>query len=132
MSRQSKAYDGLLDTFFKLIDRTKDIPEKETLKVELHEIFDYPVVRENLTQSFSNFMWEEDKRHDEENIVELEQVMGMIPSWADPNDKNTIAILQNIRLIVASARTPLDELSDVAIDALVQDDETDDSRPQGL
>lgn len=131
-SRQEQAFDKLMMIFFALINLSKDIENKEDLKAELHEIFDYPVVRENLVQAFSNFMWDMDETIERQVVNEIAGLLEMIPKIADPKDKNTLAIMANLTLIVDSSKVPAGEMSDAETNFLVTDDEFDNSPIPGV
>lgn len=131
-SRQEVAYKEFLTTFFKLIDRARDIPDKEVIKTEMHEIFGYPVIEKNMMQAFSNFMWSMDETIERKVYDELESLIDMIPAWADPNDVNTLAIQANLTQIIAVGGTKSTDIEEDEIDKLTEGETFDDSRPAGL
>lgn len=126
-SRQTKAYNQLLETFFKLVDASKNVPNKEDLKAELHEIFDYPVVRENLTQAFSNCMWSMDRAIEFQVASELGTIAIMIGSSPPGQTEPGKAIVEMMLDVIESNDTPLTDIEEDEIEQLTKDEEEDNT-----
>lgn len=131
-SRQEVAYKEFLTTFFKLIDRARDIPDKEVIKTEMHEIFGYPVIEKNMMQAFSNFMWSMDDEIARQVHNEIAFMVKMIPELADPENENTQKIVENLTQMIPEYKNVFTDLNEEEIDTLTDDQQFDDSRPAGL
>lgn len=134
MSRQTKAFEEFRENFTKLlmIDNKIGPEQRRDLQAEMEDFWNHPGIQKNMEQAFSNFMWHMDQQIEEGVNEEIGRLIELIPLIADPADPNTLTILAQLKEIVESNSKPLEEMDDEEIDALVTDDETDDSRPPGL
>lgn len=73
-NRQEQAFEFWKKTFLKLIAQSKDIPRKQDALAELHDFFEYPGIRDNMVQAFSNFLFEIDDKLDASRKAGIQQV----------------------------------------------------------
>lgn len=131
-SRQEIAFDRFAETFIKLVQGARDVPDKREVLAWWADFFEHPGVRDNMIQAFSNFMWGMDIEIEGLVNEELGALTELIPLVADPEDRNTLAIQHALKQMTEDWKLPLVDVTDLEVDTLVADDEYDDSRPAGL
>lgn len=134
-SRQEIAFVQWSDNFLLLINRDKSIgaDDRATIMAEMQDVLQYPVVRQNMIQAFSNFMWSMDETIERKVYDELEGLLDMIRKMVpNPEETGVLTIMAALTQIIAEGGKPLEPLDDSDVDELVSDDEVDDTKPAGL
>ena len=104
-SRQEQGFELWKVTFFKLITTDKTIPyeDRKMILGMLHDVMDLPVVRTNMVQAFSNFMWSNDDKVQQDVANELKTLQSMIPKLVQPGSKDAAVIRHAMEDIIREA-----------------------------
>lgn len=82
-SRQEEAFEYVTKTFIKLVENDSTIHDKKDIMAFWQDCFDYPGVRENMIQAFSNFLFDIDDKMDAARKAGIMQVRDVIQRSAN-------------------------------------------------
>jgi len=133
-SRQEIAFDQWKQDFTKLVlaDKKLSPDTRRDIQAGIDDWASFPGIHENMIQAFSNFMWGMDAEIERQVNNEMVRLREIIPLLADPEDTNTLTIIDALNKIVAENSKPTVDLEDEAIDTLITDEEVDDSPIPGV
>lgn len=131
-SRQEQAFTLWSQNFIRLVSVSKDVPEKTAVLAHFEDMFNHPGVRSNMLQAFTNFMWDFDKKVESDVVSELRTILSLVQKVADPNNKNTKAIVAVIETLIAEDYQGVDEMSDEDIELELEGEDAENENDKSL
>lgn len=126
ISEQDKLYDEFLDETIKLLRKDK----LYLMAADLELMTNLKDSDNDIRLAFNGVLWKLEEHYEDNMKGELENIIKMIPKIADPENENTLKIVQALKQMAAAEEEEEETLTQEEIEAeLAGIDKEEDNSP---